>query len=78
MMEAVTKNHIEPYNQEDMIKCIDKVKKDSYDALNENLKRKIASNNTSTEKSFQYANEAFINRKKKLQLAKNNKKNWVI
>ena len=75
MMEAVSKNHIEPYNQEDMIKCIDKVKKDSYDALNENLKRKIASNNTSTEKSFQYANEAFINRKKKLQLAKNNKKN---
>ena len=75
MMEVVSKDYIEPYNQQDMLKCIEKVERDCCDAKNNDIKRKIASNNTSSEKKFQYANEAFINRKKKLELAKKNKKN---
>ena len=75
MMEVVSKDYIEPYNQQDMLKCIEKVERDCCDAKNNDLKRKVASNNTSSEKKFQYANEAFINRKKKLELAKKNKKN---
>ena len=74
MMEVVSKDYIEPYNQQDMLKCIEKVERDCCDAKNNDLKRKVASNNTSSEKKFQYANEAFINRKKKLELAKKNKK----
>lgn len=75
MMEVVSKDHIEPYNQQDMIKCIEKIVRDCCDAKNVDIKRKVASANTSTEKKFQYVNEAFINRKKKLELAKKNKKN---
>ena len=75
MMEVVSKDYIEPYNQQDMLKCIEKVERDCCDAKNNDIKRKVASNNTSSEKKFQYANEAFINRKKKLELAKKNKKN---
>ncbi len=75
MMEVVSKDYIEPYNQQDMLKCIEKVERDCCDAKNNDIKRKVASNNTSSEKKFQYVNEAFINRKKKLELAKKNKKN---
>ena len=70
MMEAVSKSNIEPYNQEDIQNCISKIKLLSCDAKNEELKRKISSNNTSKEKQFEYANDVFQNKKKKLQMSK--------
>ncbi len=75
MMEVVGKYQVEPYNQEDLIKCIEKIKRDCCDAINNDLKRRIASSNTPKEKSFELANEAFVNKKRKLELAKKNKKN---
>ena len=70
MMNKVREDTISAYNQEDMQSCIEKIKLDYYDAKNNDLKRKISSKDISNEKSFEYANEAFQNRKRKLELSK--------
>ena len=70
MMNKVREDTIASYNQEDMTDCIKKIRLDYFDAKNKDLKRKISSQNISKEKSFEYANEAFINRKRKLELSK--------
>ena len=75
MMEEVSKDKIEPYNQEDMIKCIEKIKLESINNENADYKRKIASNNTDSNKKIEYASKVFANKKRQLEMAKKNKKN---
>ena len=58
-----------------MIKCIEKIKLESINNENADYKRKIASNNTDSNKKFEYASKVFANKKRQLEMAKKNKKN---
>ena len=70
MMNKLREDTISPYNQEDMISCINKIEEITCDVLNDDIKRVISKNDTPKEKQYECANEIFKNAKKKLELKK--------
>ena len=70
MMNKLREDTLTPYNQEDMISCIDKIKELSFDVLNDDMKRQISKTDTSKERQYECVNEVFKNTRKKLELKK--------